>query len=73
MEVGVSLMGTGGGPNEIAQLLGTAIASIVEQIGEASIIQSFMLTDIIEALTKANDEARSKISGEIIKDFKSGR
>jgi len=73
MKVGVSLMGSGGGPNEIAQLLGTAIASIVSQIGEASIIQSFMLSDIIKDLTKANDETRSRIPGELIKDFKSGK
>ena len=73
MKVGVSLVGSGGGPSEIAELIGTAVASIVSQIEEPSIIKSFMLSDIIEALTKANAETRSKIPGEIIKDFKSGK
>jgi len=73
MHVNVFLIGGGCTLSEIGELVGSAVIDVVEKIGVKSLIQNFMLNDIIEALTKANDEIRSKIPGDIIKDFTNGK
>ena len=73
MSVTATLLGGNCSSSEIAQIISESVISIIAKIEKPSIIQSFMLSEVIEALEKANDETRSKIPGEIIKDFKSGK